>query len=315
MTKLFYKKEILVVALITIAIVVAVFLGSRGEQSKTDTNKDKILVMTTFYPLQYVATKVGGNLVDVQNLVPSGVESHDFEPSARDFARLTTVDLFVYNGADFEAWTRRWEKGSQIDPRKNINMANELQTRQVDLIKTEGGVDPHFWLDPAILKKEAEIVRDRLIEIDPLHKDIYTLNTQKFLMELHELDLRFRTELDSCDIREVIVLHEAFNYIAGQYKFKATAIAGISPEEEPSPRQIIEIINIARKNNITHIFSETIASPKFTDLVAREVGAQTLILNPVESLTQDEVQLGKDYVSIMQMNLENLKKAMVCKNR
>lgn len=313
MNKFLYRKEILVVTLITVAIVVAILFGSWGEQSKTDTNKNKITVMTTFYPLQYVATKVGGNLVDVQNLVPSGVESHDFEPSARDFARLTTVDLFVYNGADFEAWTKSWEKGQEIDSRKNINMANELQARQVDLIKTEGAVDPHFWLDPTILKKEAEIVRDRLIVIDPLRRDIYTLNTERFLTELHELDLRFRSELASCGIREVIVLHEAFNYIARQYKFKATAIAGISPDEEPSPRQIIEIINIARKKNITHIFSETIASPKFTDLVAREVGAQTLVLNPVEGLTQDEVQLGKDYVSIMQMNLENLKKAMVCK--
>lgn len=314
MTKFLYKKEILVVVLITVAIVAAVLLSSQGEQSKTDNNKNKIVVMTTFYPLQYVATKVGGNLVEVQNIVPSGVESHDFEPSARDFARLTTVDLFIYNGADFESWIKSWEKTSKVDLKKTINMAEELQARQVDLIKTAGAaIDPHFWLDPTILKKEVEVVRDRLMEIDPTHKDIYALNAEGLLGELNNLDLRFRTELASCDIREVIVLHEAFNYIAGQYKFKATAIAGISPDEEPSPRQIIEIINIARKKNITHIFSETIASPKFSDLVAREVGAQTLVLNPIESLTQDEVQLGKDYVSIMQMNLENIKKAMVCK--
>lgn len=297
---------------LVIAVVIgAIFLLTTRLPQKNNQN-GKIQIVTSFYPLSYVATAVGGNLVVVRNLVPAGVEPHDFEPSSRDLVEIGMADIFIFNGASLEPWVEKWTDGISEKPGSILNMSESLKKREVRLIERDGITDPHFWLDPTVMKVEADIVRDLLIEIDPAHKDFYVDNASRLSASLDALNQRFISGLSSCQLRDIVVLHEAFNYLGRQYHLYITSISGISPDEEPSPKELGRIINHVRAKGIKHIFAETVASPKFSELITREVGGEMLTLNPIESLTPNEVQLGEDYFSIMEMNLNNLQTAMQC---
>lgn len=304
------RKLILVAVIFAIVFLSAFFLTARIPQKET--HNERIHIVTSFYPISNIVKAVGGNLVDVQNLIPSGVEPHDFEPSSRDLVEIGNADAFLYNGAGLESWIKKWNDGISVKPEHVINMEESLKTRGAKLYSKDGITDPHFWLDPQIMKNEVSIVRDMLTDIDPSHKDLFTENAKRYTSSLDLLDEHFIVGLSSCVLRDVVVLHEAFNYLAGRYGFNVTSIEGISPDEDPSPKELARIVNLAREKGVKHIFFETVASPKFSELIAREIGGATLVLNPIESLTPDEVQSGEDYFSIMEMNLNNLQTAMQC---
>jgi len=303
---------------VILTIVVLVMLGGYFAVNERTQRKSllngRIEVVASFYPLSYIAEIVGGDLVSVRDLVPAGVEPHDFEPSPRDFAGIADADILLFNGASFEPWVEKWQQSTTMRPTHVINMADELINTEVVLIERGSVIDPHFWLDPVIMKKETEIIRDALVKLNPLHKEIFERNTVQLLNDLDALDAQYRVGLSACSLRDVVVLHEAFSYLARQYRFSATSIEGISPDEEPSPRELARIISFVREKGVKTIFSETIASPKFSEVITREIGGTMLVLNPLESLTPNEVELEEDYISIMKKNLENLQKAMQCTN-
>ena len=311
MSKIVISQKIISI-IIAVAIVGGAIFLLVARTPQNDVKDERIQVVTSFYPLSYIATMVGGNLVSVINLVPAGVEPHDFEPSPRNLVEIGNADILFYNGASFEPWVKKWERSTKARPMYTTSMSLALMEQGVSLIENDGVVDPHFWLDPVIMKREVEIIRDMLVRADPSRKELFNNNALVFLSTLDMLDQRFRTGLSTCSLRDIVVLHDAFSYLAHQYNFTATSIEGISPEEEPSPKDLVRIINLVREKGVKHIFFETVASPKFSELIAREVGGSTLVLNPIESLTPNDVQFGEDYFSIMEKNLNNLRKAMVC---
>jgi len=306
------RSLIIVVTLVVILLGSTLLYMARGKN--TFEQNGRIHVVTSFYPLSYLVNAIGGNLVLVSNLVPAGVEPHDFELSPRDFVDIGNADLLVYNGAALEPWVKKWEDSSSVRPKQVIDMAKMLTERTAPLAVRDGVIDPHFWLNPMIMKTEALVVRDALIALAPDQKDIFDQNTARIMTELDALDQRFHSELSQCSLRDIVVLHEAFNYLGRQYGITVTSIEGISPDEEPSPKDLANIVTLAQDRGVKAIFFETVASPKFSELIAREIGGTTLVLNPLESLTPDEVQSGEDYVSIMETNLINLKQAMSCNN-
>lgn len=311
MLKIIIKRRFIsIVIVFAIIFYMAIFLSSRIPQNSAQNGR--IHIVASFYPLSYVAKTIGGNLVTVRNLVPAGVEPHDFDPSARDLIEIGNADILIYNGASLEPWVKKWENGNSPRPKLVINMASALKGQGVKFIENQGTIDPHFWLDPSIMKSEAEIVRDALGNIDSVHKDLFGETADRLSGNLDALDKRFRAGLSSCVSRDVVVLHKAFSYLAREYNFSATSIEGISPDEEPSPKELARIVSFVREKGVKYIFFETVASPKFSELIAREVGGSTLVLNPLESLTPNEVQSGEDYISIMTMNLNNLRTAMLC---
>lgn len=277
--------------------------------SKTDT----VNIVASFYPLVYFAREVGGDRVSVQNLTPLGTEPHDFEPSPRDIASVMRSDLFIYNGALFEPWILRWGKTKDFSHlSKSINMTSEIEKEGYVLMHKGSDIDPHIWLDPLIAQKEVVIIRDALIQIDPLHQDEYQSNTERLLQKLSSLNESFKESLTSCSLRDIIVSHDAFGYLARRYTLSVTPIAGISPDEEPSPQELTHIISLAHEKGVHYVFSETMTNQKFAETIAREIGGGLLNLNPIESLTHNEVQSGEDYASLMMVNLHNLKTALVC---
>lgn len=304
------SKVIILATVLLLIIGGALFFSTRNSKEPAPSNK--IQVTASFYPLAYIASEVGGLRVSVRDLLPPGGEPHDFEPSPRDFALLSKSDLLIYNGASFEPWVDKWTKSSFERPKNVVAMVNELGKRGAPLMMRGGAVDPHVWLDPLLFEQEINIVRDALIAVDPVHTDEYRANANTLLARVSDLDQRFREGLRSCADNTIIASHDAFGYIAREYHFSVISIAGISPDEEPSPKVLASIVEAVRAKNIKYIFFETTVSPKLSEAIAREVKGKTLVLNPLESLTTDEVQSKEDYLSIMTMNLKNLRTALSC---
>lgn len=304
------KNKIIVV--IGVLLIFTAMLFAISQDNIAEDKKNAISLVVSFYPLEYLANSIGGERVSVVNLTPPGAEPHDFEASPRDIEMLSRADIFVYNGSGLEPWIFGWTTGSFKHPRFTVNMTEKLETDGNELIKRGNATDPHVWLDPVIMRKEALILRDTLIVADPSYENIYRENTSRLLAELDLLDARYRESLRVCEIRDMVVSHEAFAYLARTYDLSVISIAGISPDEEPSPKTLAYISDLAREKNIKYIFFEAIANPKLSQAIAREIGAETLVLNTLESLTVDELRSGEDYASVMGQNLNNLKKAFVC---
>ena len=289
---------------------------------------DQIKVIATFYPLYEFTARVGGDRVTVENLTPAGMEPHEWEPTPRDMARLTGADLIVYNGAGFEPWLDR-----QIP---------DLTARGIKVLEATGGMDlikegpdylgeeahehhdcdghshahdfidgdPHFWLDPVLAMVVVDAISDALSNLDPAGAATYSANAVSFRGELEALDAEYRAAAETWPRREIITSHDAFAYLARSYGLKQVPVLGLSPEAEPSPARMKEIVDFARDHDAQYIFFETLVSPRLAEAVAQEVGAGTLVLHTLESLTAEELAAGESYLTLMRSNLVSLEKAL-----
>lgn len=262
-----------------------------------------VRVVASFYPLAEFARQVGGDRVKVVNLTPAGVEPHDFEPSPRDIATVYGANLLILNGAGLDIWAERLRPDMEARGVIVVDMARAMNTFSAD---------PHFWLDPVLAAREVEAIRDILIEVDPAGGDGYRTRAERYLAKLAALDRAYRDGLASCAQREVVTSHAAFGYLAKRYNMSVVSIAGLSPDEEPSPRKLAEVVTLVRERGIQYIFTETLASPKLAQMITDETGAGILVFNPLEGLTEEEIHSGENYIFIMEANLKNLRKALVC---
>lgn len=301
--------------------IVAVFLmtacGRTKEAAKTD--EDKIKVVTTFYPMYDFTKNIVGNLGDVELLIPAGTEPHDYEPSAKDIAKITDSDVFVYNSLELETWVKDvlenvdQKKVTVVDASQNITLMDGVAHEDEDEEEHEGHeheLDPHVWLNPVLAKKEVETIRDALIKRYPEHKETLEKNATTYLEKLTELDQEYQAAFKLAKNKTFVTQHAAFGYLAKQYGLTQESIAGISPDQEPSPSRLAELKKYIEANHVSVIYFETTASSKVAKTLAKETGIELAVLNPLESLTQKEQDAGEDYISVMKENLAALKKSI-----
>ncbi len=290
-----------------ISIIMVVLFILTGCSAKRDIDvEDKPVVYTSFYPLYYLANEIGMDKIDLRIIVPNGVEPHDYELTMKQIENINQSDLFIFVGAGMEEWLDKLL--GTIDKDK-ITLVNGSES--VDLINVKNTPDPHIWLDPMNMDKIGEAIKNALIELDEKNKSYYEKNYLSLSKKLKELDNAYMEGLKEKDKDVILVSHNAFSYLANRYNFKQISVAGITPNEEPSPKTIAKLIDIAKEKNIEYIFLETLASPKTVDIIAEEAKLKTLVLNPLEGLTEEEQKNGDDYISIMEKNLVNLRKALV----
>ncbi len=264
-----------------------------------------IKVVATFYPLAYFAQAIGADHVAVTTIVPPGVEPHEFEPSARDTQRVQGAKIFLTNGGDVDGWADSFKKLMTTHGGTVVAM-NEVLV-DIDLNK-----DPHIWLDLVYAAREVRAIRDALVTIDPVHKDTYNQNAEMLTERLAKLDEDYRSGFSQCPNKEIIVSHDAFQFLNRRYGLVVDAITGISPHEEPSAKALADLSTLATSKHITTVFFETLVSPKLAETLAKTVGAQTMELNPIEGVSLQDQQMGKNYETIMQTNLDHLKRALGC---
>ena len=289
-----------------IIIIAAVFLALNYKQAKKQgaqtPDNGKLKVAASFYPLAYFAEQISGGLAEVSSITPLGIEPHDFEPTPKDIIKIKSSDVFLFIGAGFDSWAEKLAEN--FESSKTIGLGLSAHFKPIN--------NPHIWLDPSLAQKEALIIRDIFIEADPLNKDRYIYNGEIFVSKLADLDVKYQQGLANCKTRDIIVTHDAFSHLADRYSLTSVSIAGLSPDQETSPRQLGEIIKLVREKNIRFVFFEPLANKKFAETIALETNVEMLPLNPLEGLAKDEIEMGKDYFSIMEENLDNLRKALSC---
>jgi zinc transport system substrate-binding protein len=268
-------------------------------------------VVTSFYPLYFFATEIGGQFVRVTNLTPPGAEPHDYELTTGDLTTIQKSRLLIINGAGLEPWAAKLVEDLRKSGVTVVSVTDGLETVNT----TEGGRsvgDPHHWLDPVLAKQEVEKIADALVKADPSHASAYLENTRILSEKLDRLDGEFRAGLTACRQNNIVTSHTAFGYLAKRYGLTQVAISGLSPDAEPSAKKLAEVSDLVRKKGIRYIFFESLVSPRLAETIARETGAGTLAFNPLEGLTRRDIESGTDYFSVQRQNLRNLSVALEC---
>lgn len=294
--------------------------------TNTDANqsqKEKLSVYASFYPMYDFASKIGGDQVNVVNMVPAGTEPHDWEPTATDITGLEKARVFIYNGAGMEHWAEDVLKSLQnknliaVEASRDIKLVeghHEHEDEAKDAARKEEhedeGFDPHVWLSPLNAKKEMENIKNALVQADPNNKDYYEANYAKYAADLDALDKEFKDALSPLPKKDIIVSHEAFGYLCAAYGLNQIGIEGLSPDSEPDPARMAEIIDFAKAHDVKVIFFEELVSPKVAETIAKATGAETAVLNPLEGLSDEQQAAGDDYFSVMRQNLGSLKAAL-----
>lgn len=297
------KRTTLPVACTVLALTVA-GCGSAGSGSGSDSDAGALQVVVGFYPLQYLAERIGGNGVQVSSLAQPGAEPHDLELAPQQIQEVAEADLVLYLGG-FQPAVDDAVAQNADDSALDVLGATAVTGGQSE--DGESGPDPHVWLDPTRYGELAGAVADRMAESDPDNAQDYHANSDALVDDLSALDEEFRSGLADCERAEIVTTHDAFRYLADRYGLEQVAIAGLSPEDEPSPQTLDEVRQFAEDHGVTTIFYEAAVTPEYAETVAAQVGADTAVLSPIEV-----VAVGEDYLSVMRANLTTLQAALGC---
>jgi zinc transport system substrate-binding protein len=320
------KKKLALIALVTSS---GLILSGCGSSEENSTATSSIKVVAAMYPLEFVATAIGGDLVSVENFTPPGVEPHDLELTPSQVVTLDDADLLLFISGFQPALE---EAAQQSAPADSLDL---LSVKGLNLLTaTEDGHDhghgegekhsdesdeeahsdeemindPHVWLDPERLIVVAKAVASKFSEVDPANSEKFESNLASFVTKLEDLDKKFVSGLGSCERNLIVTSHAAFGYLADAYGLTQEAISGLSPESEPTPKRLNEIGKEAKADGTTTIFFETLASPKVAQTLADDLNIEAAILDPIEGISE-----GQTYFSIMESNLKALQKALNCK--
>ncbi len=280
-----------------VALIAVLCLGCGGGQK--DSGSGKLPVVASFFPMAEFARAVGGSHVEVYTMIGDGVEPHDWEPSARDLTRLAKAGVFVYNGG-VEPWAEPALTAVEGEGVLAVEAGRAFMAQQ------DGGLDPHFWLSPRKAEAEVLAVRDALIKADPRHAEDYKENAAEYIRQLGRLDEKLTAVAGNAKTKTFITTHAAFGHLAADYGLKQVSIMGLSPQAEPSPAALDRLVGIMREENIRYVFFETLVSPRIAETIAGAAGARTLVLDPVEGLSEEGRRSGDDYLKIMERNIINL---------
>jgi len=275
----------------------AMTLSGCAAFSSTPPAADGVQVAAAFYPLAFVAERVGGAEVTVTNLTRPGVEPHDLELTIAETAAVARADLLIV------------EDGFQpaVDDAVEQNATGTV----VDASPLTQDGDPHFWLDPALMARLTGQVQEALSELAPEHAEVFEERAALLRLALDALDVRYRTGLEhaECERRTVVVSHDAFSYLE-RYGLRFEPIAGLSPDAEPTPADLARLQELIDEDGITTVFSERLASSKMAESLAGDLGLETAVLDPIEGLSDQTAD--EDYLSLMGENLDALRKANAC---
>ncbi|MBP5426710.1 MAG: zinc ABC transporter substrate-binding protein [Clostridiales bacterium] len=256
---------------------------------------NKIKVCTSFCTVYDFVQKIGGDKVEIVNIVPYGVEPHDWEPNPKDLVLIKKANLLICNGNGMETWLDKIRKSV-----KNIEVVEA--SKGVNLI--EG--DPHVWLDPMNAKIELKNICDALVRLDSKNEEYYRKNYSKYSQNISELDNEYTEKLYECTKKEVVVMHAAFGYMCNRYGLEQIALQGVANEGEPSIKRISEIIRVVRDRNIGTIFAENSADEKIMRTISQETKVKISRLQTLENMSEEGIKNGQDYFGIMRRNLDEL---------
>ncbi len=306
----------IILALLSLFVVVIILTtGSNDEKLSS-----KPLITTSNFAIYDVLKHIGGENIELVNILPFGVDPHSFEPTPKELVKLEKSKLFFCSGSVLEPWTAHIP--SEV---KLVNVSQYVSLKEFHEEETEHGVhcedkehehhgayDPHYWLDVDNMKHIAQAVMEKLSVLDPKNKHLFEKNEKKYIAGLEELDTLYKQKLLSCKLNTIIVTHNAFEYLAQRYGFHVESLIGLSTEEQPSAQDIKHIFQEIKARNTQMVFFENFSSQKNMQTIVDDLGIELATLQPLGNITAAELDQNLSYVDIMKNNLEKIAKAMQC---
>jgi len=290
------KKKIISGVLAILTGVMLIGCNSKTENAAKSVTDEKLNVIVSIYPLKEFTEKIAGDKVNVTCLVPDNVEPHDYEPKTKDFEVLTKSKVFIYNGLGIETWV---DKVNEVIKDKSVTIVDS--STNVEVRKEEGQVDPHIWLSVKNAEVQSENIKNALVKLDEKNKDYYEENYKKFKAELENVYNEYKPKFDSLNKKNFVTGHAAFGYLCRDFGLNQKSVENLFAEGEPTPKQLEELVKFSKENNIKTIFSESLASPKVSQTLAKEVGAEVVPILTLESKEDD-----KDYIQAIKYNLDEI---------
>ncbi|MFC4404090.1 metal ABC transporter solute-binding protein, Zn/Mn family [Gracilibacillus xinjiangensis] len=328
-----YKKVLRVLFLLTLILVVAACDAEGGMKSgeasdNSQGSTEDLTLYTTVYPLKYFAEQIAGEAATVESVLPPGTDAHNFEPTSKEIVRIAEADAFIYNGAGLEPYAKQISDAIQTEDVKIVEASAEI-----DFIEhvhdhshgeednhdheegshaghNHGDKDPHVWLDPIRSIQLAESIKDTLVELQPDSEEVFNKNFEALKENLEDLDKEFHDQLGSLPGNEIIVSHAAYGYWEQSYGIKQIPVSGLSPTNEPSQKELQNIIEIAKNHGLKYVLFEQNVTPKVAEVVRKEIDAEALRIHNLSVLTEEDMENGENYITLMQSNLDVLTKAL-----
>ncbi|HBQ63739.1 MAG TPA: ABC transporter substrate-binding protein [Clostridiales bacterium] len=314
------------VPILILALVMTAVLPACSFISNRQPGPARPLVITTLFPQYDFIRQIAGDKVEFRLLIPPGVEPHAYEPTPRDLADIRRADLFVYTGDAMEPWVKQLleadpDGGMQVvDASRGIELwdgeeSGEQETEDHGIEEPDAHehdshtLDPHIWLDPVLAQTIVDNITDGLAAADPANSLYYRAQALEYKKKLQELHQRFEYALQNTQTRTLLFGgHFVFGYFARRYGLDyETPYFGFSPNAEPAPQAIAQLIQTMESHGLDTIFYEELVQPRVAQVIAQQTGANMLLLHGAHNLSKAELDAGVTYLDIMEQNLINLK--------
>lgn len=269
-------------------------------------------VIAALYPYAYVAARVAGQHATVTDLTQPGLEPHDLELTPQQVGALEQADLVVYERG-FQPSVDAAVQQNPPQAALDVTQVVPLQPFAADPAgdQAPSGLDPHLWLDPTRLVPVARAVARALATADPRHAADYSAHASRLVSDLERLDSAFRRGLSNCQRSEFVASHAAFGYLARRYGLTMIAIAGATPEAEPSAQHLAQVQSLIESDGITTVFSERLGTSAYADTLAADLNLHPAVLDPIEGLASSDPRA--NYLTLMLANLAALRSANGCR--
>lgn len=330
-------------AILSSALLLAACGTPSGDEQAQEGQADesKVQVYTTVYPLTYFTERIGAEHVEVKSVYPAGANEHSFEPTQQDMIKLAEADLMFYVGLGLEGFIGKAKDTLKNEKVQFVATSDSITDEELDAAAgphedeheeesheedghaedahgdepaeedshdghDHGSTDPHVWMSPVLSQKLAASIKDSLVEQDPDHAEDYENNYDTLVTELEELDESFVALSERVNKKTFFVSHSAFGYISEPYGFEQVAVAGLNSQDEPSQKELTEIVDLAKKEEIQYIVFEQNVSSNLTEVIQKEVGAEAVEMHNLGVLTQENIDNEETYFTLMEKNLQTL---------
>ena len=309
-------------------IILSIFIaGCSSADESSKANNEQLEIYTSIYPIQYAIERIGGDTVEAKTVYPPGVDAHSYEPTTKDITALADSDAFIYLGAGMESFAESAADALASQDVQLIEIGEHEELFHVEESHhdhdadseeshdhehdghSHGDHDPHIWIDPLRMIEMAAIIKDDLIELNPDKESYYNENFTSLKTDLLALDETFQETLEAKENKHILVSHAAFGYWEERYGIEQISINGLSSASEPSQKELTEIIDQANSYDLDYIIFEQNSSNRVSEIIQNEIGADVLIIHNLSVLTEDDLDNGEDYLSLMQYNLDVLDRA------
>jgi len=308
----------IIFVLIVIVFILQMYVSK--EDAKLEEKNQRPTVSLSTFSLYDIAKNISQDSINLVMILPFGVDAHSFEPTPKLMAKIMGSNLVVYSGAGLEPWTSTFEfKSKVIDMSKSVKLLKPKDGDECSANHdhshhnhSHGAVDPHYWLDIQNMISATKLMSEEFIKLSPKNEELYKSNSEKYITKLKSIDAKYKKALSNCKKETIIVNHNAFSYLSNNYGFHVEALSGLSPDAQPSAKNMLRVIEHVKEHDVQTVFFESFVSDKAMKSIAQEAKVSVDVLQPLGNITRDEADKNLTYEDIMLDNLQKISKALVC---